>query len=130
MKIDRIISILTLIYILSLLILPWLVPNTVMSHLWNPFSLLHIPLYGVLMLLLTLTLQPKSAHPEAIPFKPPFLLLPGGVSFLIGVLDEMNQKFIPGREASIGDLLLNLTGILLASIGIYFWRRRLTKIRH
>ncbi len=124
MKINRIISILTLIYILSLLILPWLIPQKTMSQLWNPFSLLHIPLYGVLMLLLTLTFPPRFSNPETITFKPKSFLLSGGIALLTGILDEVNQIFIPGRDASLGDILLNLTGIILAAFAIYWWQKR------
>lgn len=129
MKIKRIFSIIAPLYILSILILPRLIQEQTMNHIWNPYSLLHIPLYGVLMLLLSFAFWPRLLDPVATSFNPSALLLPGGIAFLTGVLDEANQIFIPGRDASITDLLLNLSGIVLAALVIYIYQKRKKRIK-
>ncbi|MCX8116861.1 MAG: VanZ family protein [Desulfobacterota bacterium] len=123
MSLNRAFTALSAIYILSLLVLPRLIGRDALNHLWNPYSLLHIPLYGVLMTLLTLALSARRSHWATSP-APHFssLWLPGGISFLTGLLDELNQAFIPGREASGFDLLLNLVGIVLAGAALSFYR--------
>jgi|YelNatPaOPRAMG01_1025707.scaffolds.fasta_scaffold15957_3 VanZ family protein len=76
---------------------------------FNPFSLLHIPLYGVLTVLLFLSIHPeqKSAHKNAY-------LGAALIAGAVGILDELYQSFLPNREASGGDVLLDLIGIILA----------------
>lgn len=117
----------TVAYVLSIFLLPWLIPKQMMNHLWNPYSLLHVPLYGILMFLLSIVFLAKRHESEEKPFPFPSLLWPGGIALLIGILDEVNQMFIPGREASLADIFLNGVGIGLASFGIYYMQKRLTK---
>ncbi len=126
MVIHRTFAFLAILYILSILTLPWLIPERMMNHLWNPYSLLHIPLYGILMVLLRLTLLPLLMNSKLHPKGVSSFILPGGIAFLTGLLDEVNQMFIPGRYASMTDLFLNAVGIGLASVGIYFFQKRLT----
>jgi VanZ family protein len=121
---NRIFKITTIIYILGILTLPWLIPHGTINHIWNPYSLLHIPFYGVLMGLLTFAFLPNLFNSEGSSLRPFSLLLPGGVATLVGILDEVNQVFIPYRDASVGDLLLNLTGTVLSGLAIYSWQRR------
>ncbi len=92
-----------------------------MEHLWNPYSLLHIPLYGILMLLLSSVWGARrhlSGNPSV---RLSSFLFPGGICFLIGILDEVNQIFIPHRVASIKDIFLNLTGMVMAFFLIRWW---------
>ena len=111
---------------------------------YNPFSLLHIPLYAVLTLLNILSILPFKfsdffrqigAHDanhlndvNAIdamnaanekntinPMNPMNrLMIAGLVSFIVAVADEYHQSFIPTREASITDILLDAVGIAFA----------------
>ncbi len=89
----------------------FLADSSAVNHLghFNPFSLLHIPLYGVLTVLLFLSIHPeqKSAHKNSY-------LGTALIAGAVGVLDELYQSFLPNREASGGDVLLDLIGIILA----------------
>ncbi len=46
----------------------------------------------------------------------------GGMTFLFclvyGITDELHQVFVPGRDASTGDLLADVAG---AAVTIFFW---------
>lgn len=46
--------------------------------------------------------------------------------FLFGALDELHQKLIPGRYASMWDLLADWTGLILAML-IYIWFRKISE---
>jgi len=97
---------------------------------YNPFSLLHIPLYAVLTLLIILSLLPLSRFrllrdrvPAGSdgPGTPPYfhiiarsrLLIAGWVSVAVAGVDEYYQSFIPTRKASLTDVLLDAVGIAL-----------------
>jgi VanZ family protein len=41
------------------------------------------------------------------------------ISIVLAVLDEWHQSFVPGRDVSVGDLLLDGTGI----VAVLFWVR-------
>ena len=51
------------------------------------------------------------------------LILPVVISFLYAVLDEVHQLFVPLRNASILDVLVDTTGILL-SVAVYLYYKR------
>jgi VanZ family protein len=95
-----------------------------MEQIWNPWSLLHLPLYGVLMSLLTVAFHPNLVSSKTSSFRPFSLILPGGIASIVGVLDEVNQIFIPYRDASITDVLLDVCGVVLAALLIIYWRKR------
>jgi len=48
------------------------------------------------------------------------------ISVVYGMLDEFHQYFVPGRHFSIFDMMLDSTGILLASV-LYFLRIKIRK---
>ena len=102
---------------------------------YNPYSLLHIPLYGILTLLLAFSVVPIRGWP-----KPPSirqirnsnvpgararaglklpLFIVGGIAFAVGILDEVHQLYVPGRDASVGDIGLDFVGIVLALIFLF-----------
>jgi VanZ family protein len=90
---------------------------------FNPFSLLHIPLYGIMTGLLLLAFASREKGNARARY---FLvaLIPAAV----GILDEYYQSFIPSRDASLGDILLDLAGISLAVLLAcrfppYLWAR-------
>ena len=121
---NRIFSISSVIYISCIFILPRLIPQQAMEQVWNPWSILHIPLYGVLMVLLTFAFLPNLVNSKASSFNPFSLLLPGGIATLVGILDEVNQIFIPYRDASITDVFLDMGGIVLVALLIIYWQKR------
>ena len=51
------------------------------------------------------------------PISPSFFV-PGGIASFIGILDEIHQTYIPGRDSSVTDVMLDIVGILL--VGILF----------
>lgn len=123
---------------------------------FNPLSLLHIPLYGVLTVLLHLSFWEKSEIQLAVwrivswvksnrasvgstptgqdcmeertgerrgrKAWPGFLT--AVLAFGVGIADEIHQSRIPGREASITDLLLDGVGIALACLLLTWLRKR------
>lgn len=127
MVLHRTFAPLVILYVLGILILPWLMPERVLNHLWNPYNLLHIPLYGILVVLLRFALLPPPLDSKLIPNGFSSYILPGMIAFLIGILDEVNQMFIPGRDASLVDVFLNATGIGLSTLSLYSLQKRLTK---
>lgn len=103
------------------------IPGSILSRVWNPYSLLHILIYGVLMIFLVLSFglnpnTPKIANPLSS-----FLFLPGCIAPVVGVLDELNQIFIPGRDASVTDVMLDIIGITLTAIFVHFHQPRRKK---
>jgi hypothetical protein len=120
---------------------------------FNPYSLLHIPLYGILTFLLVLSFRPSkgvnlkdqanqtsqgsqinqancsgpatqrpndsmtplSHGPKNLMTR---ILLPGAVAFLVAIADEIHQAYVPGRNSSITDVLLDMVGIILVILFI------------
>jgi len=78
---------------------------------FNPMSLLHIPLYGILTILLILTFQTPKNHNSKWKY-----FLGAAIAMGVAIFDEYHQSFIPQREASFGDILLDGAGIFLALI--------------
>ena len=82
---------------------------------FNPYSLLHIPLYGILTLLILLSLCTGRGK-----YTPRRLIAGGFLVGIVGALDEFHQTFIPSREGSWGDVLLDVLGI---GIALFLFRR-------
>jgi VanZ family protein len=78
---------------------------------FNPYSLLHIPLYGVLTGLLLLAFASKPGTNIAIRYH-----LAAWIAVAVGILDEYHQTFIPSREGSVGDVFLDILGVVLVVI--------------
>ena len=124
---------------------------------YNYYSLLHLPLYGVLTLLLALSLLPprlfllsrflnifNQTHQineidqtnqtnqinqiNQISGIWVRLFLVGALSLIVGIADEYHQLFVPSRDASFGDVLLDLGGIILALLLIVGVLRRKTTL--
>jgi VanZ family protein len=125
-------SILSIAYIAGIFLFA---DSSVVSTLapFNPYSLLHIPLYGILMVLLlfsfipinqlsnnlvTNKLIPPSTHSRTNSFTHPSInasthfLLPGFIALVVAIADEIHQAYVPGRDASVTDVLLDLFGII------------------
>ena len=121
---NRIFSVLSVIYISCIFILPGLIPQQAMEKIWIPWNLLHIPLYGILMVLLAFAFLPNLVNAKTSSFGPFALILPGGIATLVGILDEIHQAFIPHRDSSITDVLLDVGGIVLVALCIIYWQKR------
>ena len=101
---------------------------------YNAFSLLHIPLYGILTVLIVFALVPFNFFPfsrirrlnkndparisgpngfNLINVRNRFIIA-GLISILVALADEYHQVSIPTREGSFTDVLLDIAGIALA----------------
>jgi len=94
---------------------------------FNPYSLLHIPLYGILTFLINLSFtpfklksnnannaeNPKKSIKPINPINPLNLrfLISGIIALTVAIADEIYQSFIPSRDSSIIDVFLDLIGI-------------------
>ncbi len=109
---------------------------------FNPYSLLHIPLYGILTLLLIFSFIPITqllSSPVAgrvtqgrnnpttqLPnnLKSRFCVA-GFIALIVAIADEIHQSFILFRDASVTDVFLDLIGVLLAlSLIFYLYRKK------
>jgi len=111
---------------------------------FNPYSLLHIPLYGILATLLMFSFVPIKSNVLNDPNKPMTespnnsitqsldhsklslsFFLPGIIALLVAIVDEVQQSFIPTRNASVTDVFLDVIGIALALfIILKFFRKQ------
>lgn len=113
-KVNLLFMILSSIYILAIFFLSDSPVTSNLSH-FNPQSLLHIPLYGILTLLLYLSFnsaKSKSSNQQKLRF---LLYFPIIISIVVAILDEVHQIYIPSREASIWDIFLDFVGIGLTA---------------
>jgi predicted histidine transporter YuiF (NhaC family) len=121
-------SILSFAYIFGIF---FFADSSVVSDLssFNPYSLLHIPLYGILTALLIFSFVPlkfNSTYQINQRNKKNqknqrnqrnqrnwknFYLLPGGIALIVAIADEIHQAYVPGRDASLTDVLLDMAGI-------------------
>jgi len=101
---------------------------------FNPYSLLHIPLYGILTLLLffskwssifinrgnpansTNSKDPTNPTNSKNPTNSSNLAVAGIIALVVAIADEIHQSFIPFRDASVTDVFLDLIGISLVLI--------------
>jgi VanZ family protein len=81
-------------------------------------KLAHMIAYGGLAWLIACALFPDSA----VGWKQISLVVL--LATLYGVSDEFHQSFVPGREASLGDLAADASGALLAACLLYWLRSR------
>ena len=116
--------------------------SSVVSDLapFNPQSLLHIPLYGILTFLLVFSFLPislnrthstnsthstysthstNSTHSTHLTYSTRFLVV-GLIAVVVAITDEIHQAYVPGRNASVYDVLLDVVGIVLCLFII--WR--------
>jgi len=82
---------------------------------FNPYSLFHIPLYGLLTVLLLLTFIPKPGRNLSARYQ-----VAAWIAVAVGILDEYHQSFIPSRDGSVTDVLLDLLGTGL--VVLLAWR--------
>ena len=94
---------------------------------FNPYSLLHIPLYGILTILLVLSRLPFSFVNQKNPrnqIDQINFFMAGLTAFIVAVADEIHQAYVPGRNASVTDVLLDLAGIVLVLIVAHNIRKK------
>jgi hypothetical protein len=125
-------SILSLAYIAGIFLFA---DSPVVSDIapFNPYSLLHIPLYGILTLLLILSnwsaifLNKKNPINSRSPIDPknptnPInstnLFIAGLIAVVVAIADEIHQAYIPSRDASVTDVFLDIVGIILCIVFI------------
>ena len=89
---------------------------------FNPYSLLHIPLYGILTLLLifsrwsSIFINRGNPKNSIDPTNLSNLVVVGIIALVVAMADEIYQSFIPFRDASVTDVFLDLIGISLVLI--------------
>jgi hypothetical protein len=137
-------SILSIAYIAGIFLFA---DSSVVSTLaaFNPYSLLHIPLYGILTVLLIFSFMPlkfkllNSINPRnstnainatnTINLRARYLL-PGGIALIVAIADEIHQAYVPGRDASVTDVLLDLVGIILVLVFFSRFLKTKTSLNH
>lgn len=77
-------------------------------------KLLHVFEYGILASLIYLALRDTKAT------KYHLLGLGFAISFLYGILDEIHQYFVPGRDADIFDVMADGIGSLCFPLALHF----------
>ena len=118
-------SLLSILYIAAIFLLAGS-PIVEKLSTFNPHSLLHIPLYGILTVFLIFSIFPITPRrrSKTAPQKPtnqtkqinprPRIFIAGLMALGVAIFDEIYQIYIPQRNASITDVLLDLIGISLA----------------
>jgi hypothetical protein len=107
---------------------------------FNPYSLLHVPLYGVMAVLVLFSILPfRLGNPEPKTGKKPFadgypsaiplsrFLTAGILCVVVGGADEFHQLYVPGREGSVSDVFLDAVGTVVALLlcrAFLKWRRK------
>jgi len=105
-------------------------PTQSQLRILNLRSLAHIPLYGILTIFLILTFRTRKTN-EPDRKNPPRsinLLLPCFIALTVAILDEIHQISVPGRDASIIDVLLDATGTGLTILIYIYWLRRAQRV--
>ncbi|MDO9575444.1 MAG: VanZ family protein [bacterium] len=98
------------VYIALIFVLAGLPGRVRLIRVFNPLSLLHIPLYGLLTFFLVRTFVPKKGNPLIHSYNLT-LVFTTFLALLVAVLDEVNQIRIPGRGASGWDVVLDAVGV-------------------
>ncbi len=116
-------SILSIAYIAMIFL--W-ADSPVVSDLapFNPYSLLHIPLYGILTMLLIFSFLPiKLAYinqkGQRNQKNQKNYFISGLIALIVAIADEIHQSFIPTRDASILDVFLDFVGIIIVLFLVY-----------
>ncbi len=112
---------------------------------FNPYSLLHIPLYGILTLLLifsfismtqlrscSVTRRLTQRHNNPMTQLPNHLKsrfgVVGLIASIVAIADEIHQSSIPFRDASVTDVFLDLIGISLVLIVLSKYYKKSQKL--
>jgi VanZ family protein len=122
-------SILSIVYISAIFILAGSPIVRILAP-FNLYSLLHIPLYGILTFLLIFsivptTLRTKDSMTQRRNYPINRFLIVGVIALGVGIADEIHQAYVPGRDASVTDVLFDFVGIAL----VLFFAFRLLKTK-
>ena len=81
-------------------------------------NLLHIPLFGLLQFLWlrALTKLGRSGWNRTLTCL--------SISLLYSLFDEFHQMFVPGRYASLLDVCLNFTGVVIGTLMFLVWHKK------
>ncbi|HSB04843.1 MAG TPA: VanZ family protein [Thermodesulfobacteriota bacterium] len=112
-------TILSIVYISAIFILAGSPIVRILTP-FNVYSLLHIPLYGILAFLLIFSIIPMTQLRNNLMTR---FLMVGVIALGVGISDEIHQAYVPGRDASATDILLDMVGIIL----VLFFVSRLVK---
>ena len=128
-------SLLSLFYIASIFVLAGSPVAETLSE-FNPYSLLHIPLYGIMTFLLVFSMVPiprafkigsirlggdsTGPRPGGTAGWMLRFFVSGAIALAVGILDEVHQLSVPGRDGSVSDVVLDLVGIAIALL-FCFW---------
>jgi len=98
---------------------------------FNPYSLLHIPLYGILTLLLIFSKwssisinrgnSTNSTNPSNS-INSRSLIVAALIALGVAIADEIHQVYVPGRNASTIDVFLDTIGIGLCVLVVRRFR--------
>jgi len=80
---------------------------------FNPYSLLHIPMYGILTILLILSNWSSIFKNRGTSTNSTNLVVAGIIALVVGIADEIYQAYIPNRKATITDVFLDILGVVL-----------------
>jgi hypothetical protein len=89
---------------------------------FNPYSLLHIPLYGILTILLFFSNwssllisrgNSTDSSNSSNPSNSSNYFVAGIIALVVAIADEIYQAYLPNRNASIVDVFLDIVGIIL-----------------
>jgi VanZ family protein len=91
--------------------------NKVFIHLHPTVqNLLHIPLYGILQFLWLRSFFKLGKRRSG------YFIICFGITIGYGFLDEINQRFVPGRYGSFEDMLLNVIGVCAGTVVFLMFR--------
>lgn len=89
---------------------------------WQQDKLMHVGIFGVLSALMAYSLNPPGATTWGR------VILLTAIVMVYGISDEYHQSFIPGRDASLWDVLADGIGGFLAAMTLFWWNRQTVKI--
>lgn len=90
-------------------------------------KLYHFIEYGILSVLLTLAFV--NAPPKWLPVGWIWTVA-ALISILYGVSDELHQMYVPGRFATLSDLISDAVGAIAGVVGVYFYYRKQNRKRN
>ncbi|MCX6904600.1 MAG: VanZ family protein, partial [Verrucomicrobia bacterium] len=114
-------------------LLLWLFPCLSCEHLVLAITFFrkcaHVTEYSVLALLVWRALhRPRRGQGR------PWLWSQARTTLLVSCLyaasDEFHQRFVPCRQASVADVVIDTLGAALALLAVWLWRRKGTRLKN